>query len=68
METLIIKPKNLADSQKIREYAEKMGAEQKTYSEEEMEDIGMAFLMSEVDRTKFASEEEVMAKLCKNDR
>lgn len=63
METLVIKPKNRADSQKIREFAEKMGAKQKTYSDEEMEDIGMAFLMSEVDRTEYVSKEEVMKKL-----
>ncbi|MDX1640127.1 MAG: hypothetical protein R3220_00420 [Balneolaceae bacterium] len=60
METLVIKVKNSADSRKIREFAEKMGAEQKSYTQEEMEDIGLLFLMQEADRSEHVPEEEIM--------
>jgi len=60
METIVIKPKNSRDSQRIREFAEKMGAAQRTYTEDEMEDLGMGILMREADRSEYVEEEEVM--------
>jgi inosine/xanthosine triphosphate pyrophosphatase family protein len=63
MDTIILKTKNRKETRLIQQLADKMGIENKSLSEEEMENIGMAILMSEVDRTKYASREEVMKAL-----
>lgn len=60
MDTLILRTKNREETRLIQQIADKMGIENKSLSEEEMEDIGMAILMSEADRTKTVPEKEIM--------
>ncbi|MEX2573031.1 MAG: hypothetical protein WD317_01995 [Balneolaceae bacterium] len=61
MDTIILKTKNRKETRLIRQYADKMGIENKSLTEEEMEDMGMAMLMREVDRSEYATREEVMS-------
>lgn len=63
MEILIIKSKNRNDLNLIKELAKKMGLESKTLSEEEIEDLGIATLMKQADRSKTVFRETVMRKL-----
>ncbi len=63
MDALIIKSKNLADLNLIKELVSKMGLESKSLSKEQIEDLGLALLMKEADRSKTVSRESVMEKL-----
>lgn len=60
MEALIIKSEDKKELDLIKKLVKKMGIQSKSLTEEEMEDIGMTILMNEVDRTQYASREEVM--------
>jgi len=61
MDTIIVKTKNRKETRLIQQYADKMGIENKSLTEDEMEDMGMAMLMREVDRSEYATREEVMS-------
>lgn len=63
MDTIILKTKNSKETRLIRRFADKMGIENKSLTEDEMEDMGMAKLMREADRTEYATREEVMSLL-----
>jgi hypothetical protein len=63
MDALIIKSENRSDLKLIKELVKKMGLESKSLSEEEIEDLGLTFLMKQADRTKTVSRESVMKKL-----
>lgn len=60
MDTIILKTKNRKETRLIRQYADKMGIENKSLTEDEMEDIGMAMLMREVDRNEYATRDQIM--------
>lgn len=63
MDALIIKSENRDDLKLIKELVKKIGLESKSLSEEEMEDLGITFLMKKTDRSKTVSRETVMKKL-----
>ena len=60
MDTIILKTKNRTETRLIQEYAQRLGIENKSLTEDEMEDLGMTILLREVDRSQYASREEVM--------
>jgi hypothetical protein len=61
MDTIILKTKNRKETRLIQQLANKMGIENRSITEEEMEDIGMAMLMREVKGSEYATREEVMS-------
>ncbi|MFU8859568.1 MAG: hypothetical protein ACNA8K_04015 [Cyclonatronaceae bacterium] len=63
MDALIIKSENRSDLKLIQELVKKMGLESKSLSGEEIEDLGLTFLMKQADRTKTVSRKTVMDKL-----
>lgn len=63
MDALVIKSKNRSDLKLIKELVNKMGLESKSLSEEDLEDLGLAMLMKQTDRTETVSREEIMKKL-----
>lgn len=63
MDALIIKSKNRSDLKLLKELVKKMGLESKTLSQEDIEDLGLAMLMRQADRSKTVSRESVMKKL-----
>lgn len=63
MESLIITPANHEELALIKAVLKKMNLETKVLTDEEKEDIGMALLMSQADRSATISREEVMKKL-----
>jgi hypothetical protein len=63
MNALIIKSDKQSDLKLIKELVKKLGLESKSLSEEEIEDLGLTFLMKQVDRTKTETRESVMEKL-----
>ena len=63
MDALIIKSENRSDLKLIQELVKKMGLESKSLSGEEIEDLGLTFLMKQADRTKIVSRKTVMEKL-----
>lgn len=63
MEIAILKTDDKDSLALLTQLAQKLGMDFKVLSEEEKEDIGMAMLMQEADRTDKVSEEEIMRKL-----
>jgi hypothetical protein len=63
METVIITPKNKKELQFVSDLLKKLGIDSKKLSIEDKEDLGLALMMKEADRTKFVSEKVVMKKL-----
>jgi hypothetical protein len=63
MESIIISPKNRNESKLITDMLERMKIESKTLTDEEKEYIGLAMMMTEVDRNDKVSFEEVKKKL-----
>ncbi|MGB3850115.1 MAG: hypothetical protein WA958_09125 [Tunicatimonas sp.] len=65
MESLIITPADNEELALVKAVLEKMNLKIKVLSDEEKEDMGLAFLMSQADRNKTIPREEVMKKLGK---
>jgi hypothetical protein len=63
MSSIVINPKNPQELQFISELLQKLGVDAKVLSDEDTEDLGLAVLMRDVDRSVVATEDEVMAKL-----
>ena len=63
MSSIVINPKNPQELQFISELLQKLGVDAKVLSYEDTEDLGLAVLMRDVDRSDLASEDEIMAKL-----
>jgi hypothetical protein len=61
MDTIILKTKNRKETRLIQQLADKMGIENRSLTKEEMEDIGLAMLMREVEGSEYATREEVMS-------
>lgn len=60
MDALIIKSNDKSELKLLKELVKKMGLQFRSLSAEEMEDIGMAILLGEADRTDTVSEDEIM--------
>ena len=63
MNGLIISTKTQSEYKFLYDLLKKLGIKSTTLSENEMEDLGMSFLMKKVDRTKKVSRESVIKKL-----
>lgn len=60
MNALIIKSNNKKELTLLKELVERMGLQSKSFTAEEMEDLGLGILMREVDRTQYSTRDEVM--------
>ncbi len=65
MESLIITPANSEELALIKAVLRKMNLKIMVLSDEEKEDMGLGLLMSQADRSKTISREEVMKKLAR---
>lgn len=63
MSSIVVNPKDKDELKFVFELLEKMKISAKVVSQSEMEDLGLAALMKEVDRTDEVSEDEILAKL-----
>ncbi|MEQ8687252.1 MAG: hypothetical protein RIF36_15575 [Imperialibacter sp.] len=63
MSSIVVNPKSEKELQFISELLQKLGVDSKVLSDEDAEDLGLSMLMKDVDRSDFASEDEVMSKL-----
>lgn len=63
MKGLVIATKNQSELKFVSELLKKLGISSTTMSDEELEDLGLAKLMKDVDRSKKVSRETIMAKL-----
>lgn len=63
MSSIVVSPKSQKEFQFISELLSKLGVRSKVLSDEELEDLGLAVMMKEVDRSDVASEGEIMQKL-----
>jgi len=63
MESVIITPRNKKESQFLTDLLGKLGIANKKLSITEKEDLGLAILMQEADRSKKVSEKIIMRKL-----
>lgn len=63
MNSIVISPKDPNEFQFLKSLLEKLGVKSKVLSDEDMEDLGMAVLMKDADRSDHVSEAEVLNKL-----
>jgi len=63
MRSIVISPKNHKELEFISKLLKKLGVNSKVLSDEDTEDLGLAVLMKDVDRSELASEDEIMSKL-----
>ena len=63
MSSIVISPKNHKELQFISKLLKKLGVSSKVLSDEDTEDLGLAVLMKDVDRSDRVSEDEIMSKL-----
>lgn len=63
MSSLLVSPKNEKELLLIRELLEKMNISNRILSDEEKEDLGLSFLMKDVNRNKKVSRETILKKL-----
>jgi hypothetical protein len=63
MSSIVVSPKSQKELQFISELLSKLGVRSKVLSDEELEDLGLAVMMKDVDRSEVVSEDEIMKKL-----
>ncbi|MBZ0246342.1 MAG: hypothetical protein K8H85_10370 [Cyclobacteriaceae bacterium] len=63
MSSIVVNPKSQQELQFLSELLKKLGVEAKVLSDEDTEDLGLAVLMKDVDRSQIASEDDIMEKL-----
>lgn len=63
MTTLLVTPKNNTELKFIEELLHKMGVATKPLSDDEKEEMGLAFLMKQANRNHKVSRETIMKKL-----
>ena len=63
MDSLVITPCNKKELLFVKELMEKMNIHSRILSQEENEDIGLALLMKDVDRTDKVDKEHILRKL-----
>ena len=63
MDSIIITPSNQQDLKLLTSIAKRMGLEVKVFTEERQEELGMAYLINQADRSKIVARETVFEKL-----
>lgn len=63
MSSIVVSPKSQKEFQFVSELLNKLGVRSKVLSDEELEDLGIAIMMKDVDRSEVVSEDEIMRKL-----
>ncbi|MEQ8425752.1 MAG: hypothetical protein RIA63_13635 [Cyclobacteriaceae bacterium] len=63
MSSIVVNPKSQQELQFLSELLKKLGVDSKVLSDEDSEDLGLAVLMKDVDRSDVVSEDDVMKKL-----
>lgn len=63
MSSIVVNPKSQQELQFLSELLKKLGVDSKVLSDEDSEDLGLALLMKDVDRSDIVSEDDVMKKL-----
>jgi hypothetical protein len=63
MKALVITPKSDNEFKFVADLLKKLGVSSSTWSEDELEDIGMSKLMRGIEKSKKASRAEIMKKL-----
>ncbi|MEY4541581.1 MAG: hypothetical protein RLZZ306_3338 [Bacteroidota bacterium] len=63
MTSMVITPRNKSEMKLVSDLLKKMQIQTQLVSEEIQEDLGLAFMMKEVDRNEKVSEESIMSKL-----
>ena len=63
MDAILLKPKDSQELKLITDLLDKMKVQSKVFTEEEMEDAGLAVMMKEVDRTETVTRESIFKKL-----
>ncbi|PIQ49719.1 MAG: hypothetical protein COW03_03500 [Cytophagales bacterium CG12_big_fil_rev_8_21_14_0_65_40_12] len=63
MSSIVVNPKNIEEFQFLTELLKKLNIEAKVLSDEQVEDLGLSFLMKEADKNDIVSKEEIMSKL-----
>lgn len=66
MSSIVVSPKSQEEFQFISELLNKLGVRSKVLSDEELEDMGLAVMMRDVDRSEVVPEDEIMKKLKAN--
>ena len=63
MTSMVITPKNKSEMKLLSDLFKRMQIQSQLISEEIKEDLGLAMMMNEADRTEKVSRESIMAKL-----
>lgn len=63
MDSIIITPDDPKDLELLTTIAKRMGFEAKVFTEEEQEELGMAYLINQADRNKTVSRDAIFDKL-----
>jgi hypothetical protein len=63
MSSIIVSPKSQQELQFLSELLKKLGVDSKVLSDEDSEDLGLAVLMKDVDRSEIVSEDDIIKKL-----
>lgn len=63
MKAIIVTPRNESEFKFISELLDKLGVGSSSFSQDDMEEIGMIKLLQEVDKNDLVSREEIMNKL-----
>ncbi len=63
MSSIVVNPKSQQELKFLSELLKKLGVESKVLSDEDVEDLGLAVLMKDVDRSDSVSEDDIMKKL-----
>ena len=63
MSSIVVNPKSQQELKFLSELLKKLGVDSKVLSDEDVEDLGLAVLMKDVDRSDSVSEDDIMKKL-----
>jgi len=63
MSSIVVSPKSQKELRFISELLSKLGVRSKVLSDAELEDLGLAVMMKDVDRSEVVREDEIMQKL-----
>lgn len=63
MSSIVVNPKSQQELQFLSELLKKLGVDSKVLSDEDSEDLGLAILMKDVDRSDIVSEDDIIKKL-----
>jgi len=63
MSSIVVSPKSQKEFKIVTELLNKLGVRSKVVSDEELEDLGLAVMMKDINRSEVVLEEEIMRKL-----